>query len=501
MKRLLAALLCAAVFPAAAFCQAITMEDGYVAFDYPDSWLVVSPQRCRIYAPILRERGVDPEALAAELEEQSVLSRALNEDGSQAYSVLATADDTSREIFDMGEATDEQRRRLKSRAENNTLWERTGLRTQDAEWQVEGNRYWLYIHYTEMRGSEVLSRGLRYVTIHNGLYVMLDWRLTGRRFSNRDLSAFRRQIANLSFLETLETPRRTVQLTCELPTEINDGQGKLSGTATPGAQLTLTADDGKGNREEMDSASAGARGSFTLEYLLPREGEWTLELRASAEGMDEAVLESVVAYSENTLPVSGIEETIVSTADKVTLSGRTLPAAAMQLVTPYGLTKKRAENDGSFSFELTTRETGSYNYTLLIDKKGYTQRRIHFTVVREQTDEQERADVRAQAVRIAYKDLIRDLPKNRDAILNLHGYVQEVSQAGETAYIRMMYTKDAKGVWSNPVIIVCEGDPGVKAHDMLTCTVRVEGVYEEQDARGEAVSVPRLRMLFTDKIE
>ena len=33
MKRLLAALLCAAVFPAAAFCQAITMEDGYVAFD------------------------------------------------------------------------------------------------------------------------------------------------------------------------------------------------------------------------------------------------------------------------------------------------------------------------------------------------------------------------------------------------------------------------------------------------------------------------------------
>ena len=497
---LLCAVLLAAVSVSGAGAQTIVMEEGYVAFDYPDSWLVVSPQLCRVYAPLLSDMGRDPGILEEELTEEGVLSRAISETDGQTLSVLIREDDLSREIFNMEEASDAQRRQIRSRAENNDLWEKTGMRAQDCEWQIEGGRYWLYIHYAKMHVSEVVGRGLRYLTVANGRFVMLDWQIEGRRFGNRDLAAFRRRLSDVTFLETLEPPRRTTALACTLPTEVNEAAGRLTGTATAGADIALTADDGKGNTVPLDEATADERGRFTLDYMLPREGEWTLILTAEADGMDTAELTGTLSFSENTLPVSGIAETVTATADKVTISGKTLPGVTMQLVSPYGLTKKRSENDGSFSFELTTKEEGSYDYTLLLDKKGYTQRRLRFTVQREMTDEEQRKAVRDSAVRIAYRQLTQDLPENRGSILNIYGPVQELSEAAGVYYARLMYTRGTSS-WSNPVIIVSDKPFGAKEGDMMQCTVEVEGVYEEQDAGGRDVQVPRLRLLFIDKLE
>ena len=486
---------------AAGRAQTIVMPAGYCAFDYPDSWLVLSPQRCFIYAPILEEMGLDPDATAETMEAQGVLTRAMPETGGESYAVIARQDETSQDIFDISEATDADRKQLKLRAEDNRLWERTGYRTQDAAWQIEGGRYWLYVHYAETDQGEVLSRGLRYFTIYNGKYISVDWNVTGRRFSNRDLAAFRRELSRLTFLEIGEAPVRSTQLSCSLPTETNEAAGRITGTATAGALLTLSADDGKGNRETLAEDSADSRGRFTMDYMLPREGEWRLTLLAEAEGRESAAVEGTVIYSEKKLPVSGIPETVISTGDKVTVSGKTLPGAGMQLVTPYGIAKKRAENDGTFSFELTTAEVGRYEYTLLIDKGSYTQRRLRFTVVREQTDEQERQAVRDRAVRLSYGELCRDLSKNRGSILNLYGYVSEVSEAGSSYYVRMMYSRDKTGGWMNPVILVSDQKTGAKAGDLMTCTVEVEGTDEEQDAKGETVQVPRMRLLFVDRLE
>ena len=68
MKRILIALISLlALMPAAALGQVVTMDEGHVAFDYPDSWLVVSPQLCGVYAPLLEAEGMDADALSAEL--------------------------------------------------------------------------------------------------------------------------------------------------------------------------------------------------------------------------------------------------------------------------------------------------------------------------------------------------------------------------------------------------------------------------------------------------
>ena len=64
MKRILIALISLlALLPAAALGQVVTMDEGHVAFDYPDSWLVVSPQLCGVYAPLLEAEGLDADEL------------------------------------------------------------------------------------------------------------------------------------------------------------------------------------------------------------------------------------------------------------------------------------------------------------------------------------------------------------------------------------------------------------------------------------------------------
>ena len=500
-KGLLLALAACLLLGRAALAQTVTMPAAYCSFDYPGSWLVLSPQRCTIYEPVLTRMGLDADAMAEEMEARGVLTRAIPESGGEALSVIIRTDAASEAIYDISEASDEQRRSLKSRALDDRLWERTGYRAQDAAWQIEGGRYWLFVHYAETDQGNVLSRGLRYFTIRNGMYLELDWNLTGRRFTNRDLAAFRNRLSDFAFLEIGTPPARHTALECELPTETNEAALRLAGTATPRSALLLTADDGKGNAETLCEEEAEADGRFVLEVMLPREGTWHLTLTAQAEGREAAVLDSDVAYSEKTLPVSGIRETMISTGDKFMVSGKTLSGASLQLVTPYGVTKKRTDKDGAFSFELTTRDVGSYSYTLLIDRKGYSQRRLPFTVVREQTDEQERQAIRDRAVRISYAELSRDLAKNRGSILNLYGYVEAVSEAGESRYVRLLYSRDKKNGWFNPVILVSDTATGAGPGDLLTCTAEVEGVDEEEDAHGETVHVPRLRLLFVDRIE
>ena len=224
-------------------------------------------------------------------------------------------------------------------------------------------------------------------------------------------------------------------------------------------------------------------------------------MTASKEGMNDASLSGAIAYSAKTLPVSGIAESQTVTSDKVTITGTTLAGVQLQLVTPFGVSKKKSGNDGTFSFELTTDTAGDYNYTLILDKSGYNQRRVAFAITRVTTDEQENDKIRQSAVKLSYKELQQDKAENRGKVMQLYGPVSEISSSGSIYYVRLQYNKNAKGKWYNDVVIICDADTGAKVGDMMTAVVTVDGVYDEQDASGNDVAVPRFNLLFVDKIE
>ena len=184
MKRILSFLIfiLLAMGASAAGAQTVVMDEGHVAFDYPDSWLVVSPQLCGVYAPLLADAGLDADDVAKELADTRTLSRAYNADYTQYLAVLIREDELSQEIYEIDAMTDAQKTTLRRRAESNSLWETTGLRAQDVEWQKENGENWLYIHYIVTRSGTTVGRGLRYVTVHNGLYVELEWRIESDAF-------------------------------------------------------------------------------------------------------------------------------------------------------------------------------------------------------------------------------------------------------------------------------------------------------------------------------
>ena len=493
--------LCLAAAPS--FAQKIEMEDVFLAFDYPDTWLVVSPQLARVYAPLLEEAGIDADVLAQELLEQGVASRAYNGDFTQRLSVITLADDLSGEIFDMAGVTDAQRKTMRARAESNRLFETTGLRTQDLEWQKEGGQYWLYLHYTVTRGDKTVGRGVRYMTVKNGMYVVLDWQKDTGRFTNRELGSFRKRIADLSVTRQITEPVRSVRLSAAIPAETSVCDITITGETTANASLVAEAPDESGAMQTLSVGRAGSSGKFSLLVTLPQEGTYAITLTASCEGMNPAVVTGTTAYSAKTLPVSleGIPDNGVVETDTVKIKGKTLAGVQMQLVTPFGLSKKRADNDGSFTFELTTKDEGAYSYTLICDKAGYDQRRVPFTLTRVVTNSQERQRIKNGAEKISYKNLQKNRAEDQGKVMSLYGPVTSVESAGGTHYVRLMFNKSADGAWFNPVVIVAAEDMGVKVGDMMGVVATVAGVFEEQDAAGNAIAVPRYELMFVDKVE
>ena len=85
--------------------------------------------------------------------------------------------------------------------------------------------------------------------------------------------------------------------------------------------------------------------------------------------------------------------------------------------------------------------------------------------------------------------------------MTIRGPVTQISSGGGTYYVRMHYNKDANGSWFNPVIITAKEDMNVKTGEMMTAVVTIAGVYEEQDSMGNTVIIPRLELIFVDKIE
>ena len=504
MKRILLLTLALCLLLACpALAQRIDMDDAHVSFDYPDTWLVVSPQLCTTYAQLLADAGIDAQALADARRAQGIHSRAYSPDFSQWLSVITLSDDLSGEIYDIEAVTDAQRKTLRTRAENNALFETTGCRAQDVEWQREGGVYWLYIHYTVTHGDQIVGRGLRYVTVRNGLYVILDWQIASGRFGNRDLAAFRARLADLSVTESVPEPVRTVRLTASIPSETSTSALTITGTTEGGAMLTAEAPDARGEMQTLSVGTAKDSGAFSLLVELPEEGVYAITLTASADGMESASVTGQTAYSAKTLPVSleGIPEDGIVTSDTVKITGTTLAGVQFQLITPYGLTKKRSGNDGTFSFELTTADEGEYSYTLICDKDGYNQRRVAFTLTRVTTDAPAREKLKATAEKISYANLQKCRDADQGKLMVLYGPVTRVSAAGDVHYVRMMFNKDAQGTWFNPVVIVANEDMGVREGDMLTVAVTVAGVFEEQDDAGNSIAVPRFELVFVDKVE
>lgn len=465
MKRLiflLALLLCVLGLMPCAYAQQITMESVYAGMEFPDTWLVVSPQLLPVYEPYLLAHGLDTQEMAERYAREGIIAEAWDADFAQSMRVLVTTDTRSETIFDMDRATTAERSSLLRYYETRSNFTATPYRYQQAEWQTH-SQYgrFLFLRYNTLNASgDIAERGVRYLTIKNGQNYIIDWTIPDRRFTNRDLNIFRQTLESFTFTTVLDAPPRPAVLSAQIPAEVSDARVELTGTATAQAGLIVTLSAGEGEGDVVSVGSANDNGAFSIFFDLPGEGTYHVTLTASRTGYADTSIRQTLTYQASLLPVSiDAWPDDPWTQDTFTLSGETLPGSQLQLLSDKGLVTKRPNASGRFSFELNTPDAGEHQYTLVVTNGRYTQRRFPFTVNRAYTDEQVLDAIKRTAVSISYRNLQQSPGEYAGQVMRLSGYVSEITQGEGICFIRLMLSRGTQDVWTTPVLIACEQAP------------------------------------------
>lgn len=496
MKRIallgLTALLCL-LFVSCACAQTITMESVYAQLEFPETWLVLSPQLLHAYEPLLSQNGFDVSGMAERYESEGVIAEAWDESFLQSMRVMVTQDTRSQTLFDIDRSTTAERSAMARYYESESNFAATPYRFKQVEWQKHA-KYGrcLFLRYNVVdEDGDITERGVRYITIKNGMNYILDWTIPDRRFTNRDLNAFKARLETLTFMAFLEAPPLPTQLSADIPAEVSNSHVELSGTASENAGIYVTLSDGEGPGEVVSVGSADAKGNFSIYFDIPAEGSYSVTLTAEKDGYADASIRQTIVYEGSLLPVSiDAWPTDPWTQDTFTLRGETLVGSELQLITDIGLVKKKPGADGSFKFELNTPDEKVYNYTLVVNNGKYTQRRFTFTINRVYTQSQEIARLKKSAVSISYRNLQTKANEYKGQVMRLSGYVSEITPGEGVVFVRLMLSRNTKGVWTTPVIIACEETPSIEQGKRAVIYGYVSTPYYEQSGEDTNVAIP-----------
>lgn len=489
------------LFAVPCLAQEIVMDDIFATMEFPDTWLVLSPQTLSVYEPLLSEAGFDASGMRDRYESDGIVVEAWDEEYKQSMRVMVTTDERSATLFDITRATDTQLRSLRTYYETKSNFTATAYRYQDVAWQThpQYGRF-LFLRYNLVdENKNIVERGVRYFTIRNGMNYFIDWTIPDRRFTNKDLAAFKETLASFGFTALLDAPPLEIPLTADIPAEVSSAQVTLTGTTLGNAALSIFLSDGESEGEVISVGTAQPNGTFSIFFDLPAEGTYQVALVASAPDYADNTLRQTLVFQASLLRVS-IDRWPDDPwqEDTFTLTGETLAGASLQLITDKGVVTKKVGNNGRFTFELNTPTEGTYTYTLVVNKGKYTQRRFPFTINRVFTDTEALTRIKKQATTINYNDLKKKLSDHTGKVMRLSGQVADISEGEGVVFIRLMLHRDTKGVWTRPVIIACEELPAVTLGQRATLYGYVDIAYMEQDASGEDVVVPGFTFICMD---
>jgi hypothetical protein len=197
----------------------------------------------------------------------------------------------------------------------------------------------------------------------------------------------------LSFADGPEIPLPGVRLEIAggIPNETGVAELSLQGKTEPEAALLLAYDAKDGERQTLSVGSANRKGDFTLDALLPEQGDYLLTLTAEKNGFLTSSLSGGISYRAGLLAVH-IENIPDALYDRATykLAGTAPAGANLQILAGnHPAVQRKVGADGRFGVELDTGRPGEYRIVVIAALKGYEDRRIEieFTRVTSQTED------------------------------------------------------------------------------------------------------------------
>lgn len=474
--------------------------------EFPDGYLLLTPENLSAHQDWLTANGKDEEALIADWAERGVLLQAWSPDSDVCIEVAAVRDEVAVQYFDIDTQTTAIRASYRKEQSSGEANKALGYTIQNAEWKKYTSGRFLLMQYKRTVNG-ITTYGYLRRTVRNGYSVSVDYQVFGRKLvKNKDLTRINNVMTSWNFTVTRPVPSDTVgelEFTAAPPEETNTGKFTVEGKTTSGVELTATLMRMADPTPIHVTATAKKNGKFSLPVELPTEGIWLMTVTVERDGVTiaEKVFEPTT-YAADLLPVN-LDQPIPDqfTEDVTVISGKTIKNVTVQCIvstvnSSYDKLVK-TNNSGLFSFKVPTAEEAEYNITLVFQKKNYSTRRFTYTAVRELTEEDIRNQVKSDVVKPAYSTLTKKIDGYTGKNMVYKIYVTDIQQAGDEWIIFAALDQTVKGTYKNKIVIVSDKEPELVVGSQVRFYGTCAGSYQVQSEEGSE-TLPCFDYLFVE---
>lgn len=256
-------------------------------------------------------------------------------------------------------------------------------------------------------------------------------------------------------------------------------------TVRQGAQYALTAMGVNQPVDALHEANRAAAAALTF-----------LGMRVGAPGAyGVADLPAPVPDDGEGTPIALVDFTGVSLADTCAITVQTLPSAELTLRTATNALRGRADEEGRYTFSVSTRREINYDYTLTAKAEGRKETQLALAVERRLTGDALEAAYRNSARELThnlYAAVAADVAGSAGQAVFFRGQVVALMDVGGFPCALFFTDNPNRGVWRNPVWVVLTTEINLVPGEVRTIYGDLRGdapAFEMSDQTGVAPAV------------
>lgn len=497
MKKFLLALLTLLCMLGVASAGADTLKFDVISAscEIDDSYILITPANMSAHPDWIANRGATLEELQADFEARGVFAQAWSKSDDVCIEFSAVQDTYAKEYFDIDQQTAATRSAYRKQHLNGAQFKSEGYSYSDAEWKKYTNcGRFLQLKYKYEANGQSYS-GFARRTIRNGYTITVDYRVYDRKLKNADNTKLTNIMKTWEFSQVLTKPLDVVgKVVFEQrpPMETDTGKFTVVGTCDPGLHFTGVLMRMSSPDPIVIETTADAKGRFSMDVELPQEGVWLMTMTVDNQGtVTEEIVFDTTTYQDNLLPINfdedmpidfDVAEASAIGSDTLVISGKTIRNVQIQCIVDDFYDKQVTTNaNGTFSFKISTKEEGEYKITLIFQKKNYTTRRFTAMGSRTLTEEDVKAQYRAEACKPAHTTLTDKIKGYTGRIMGYELYLVSKTQRDDGKWLLEMGMRTSAKTQSgyrDIVYVVAEEEPafevGTKQKMYGKCTGEIE---------------------------
>ncbi|QFK70406.1 hypothetical protein F7984_03685 [Pradoshia sp. D12] len=268
----------------------------------------------------------------------------------------------------------------------------------------------------------------------------------------------------------------------------------LKGTVQPGATVILNK-DGTKNGE----VTADANGTFSFKLDTKAEGTYNYVVDANKEGYTEEHLNISINRTIPNIPLTVTNDSQIQ-APSYTIKGKTEPGATVTIMKDEKkLDQATAGKDGTFSFNVNTKEKGEYKYTIKATKENFKEQTKEVAFTRTLSAKEEAQAKRANAKTISFDKLNKNPDRYKGEYVKYRGEIVQIMESDGMTAIRLSITPTSYGWSVSDIIYVAYlGYTDFVDEDVVTIYGEVNGSFTYTSQAGWDITLP---LVIADSIE